>query len=192
MNRNLSLQRMTAAALLIAVGIVIPMISPVKILVEPMSFTLASHVAIFIALFISPTAAVAVAAGTTLGFFIAGFPLVIVLRAGSHLVFATVGALYLKARPKTLGSIGRSQAFSFAVALIHAAAEVLVVFLFYFNSTDQATAQNFLTARYLLGLVGLGTVLHSMVDFVIAFIVYQALIRQRNLRRLFLTPPEKA
>ena len=40
--------------MLIAVGIVIPLFSPVKIILEPASFTLASHVAIFIAMFISP------------------------------------------------------------------------------------------------------------------------------------------
>jgi niacin transporter len=183
---------MTAAALLIAVGIVIPMVSPVKIVIEPMSFTLASHVAIFIAMFISPMAGIAVAAGTTLGFFIAGFPLVVVLRAASHLIFTTLGALYLKARPQTLGSVGASQCFSLVVGLIHAAAEVAVVFLFYFYHADQTVAQNFMTVRVLLGLVGLGTIVHSMVDFAIAYIVYQALIRQRNLRRLFLTPPETA
>ncbi len=38
--------------MLIAVGIVIPLFSPVKIILEPASFTLASHVAIFIAMFI--------------------------------------------------------------------------------------------------------------------------------------------
>ena len=43
--------------MLIAVGIVIPLFSPVKIILEPASFTLASHVAIFIAMFISPAMA---------------------------------------------------------------------------------------------------------------------------------------
>ena len=74
--------------MLIAVGIVIPLFSPVKIILEPASFTLASHVAIFIAMFISPAMAVAVSLGTTLGFFLAGFPLTVVLRALTHVIFA--------------------------------------------------------------------------------------------------------
>ena len=46
------IQRMCVAALLCAIAILIPMISPVKIQLGPMSFTLGSHVAIFIAMFI--------------------------------------------------------------------------------------------------------------------------------------------
>ena len=56
--------------MLIAIGIIIPTFSPIKVIIEPASFTLASHVAIFIAMFISPQqVAVAVSLGTTLGFF---------------------------------------------------------------------------------------------------------------------------
>jgi niacin transporter len=75
---------MCAAALLIAIGFVIPVFSPVKILLEPASYTLASHVSIFIAMFISPFIAVVVSLGTTLGFLVGGFPPVIVLRAATH------------------------------------------------------------------------------------------------------------
>ena len=65
------LYRLVVAALLCAVGILIPMFSPIKITIEPASFTLASHVAIFLAMFVSPSIAVAVSVGTTLGFFLA-------------------------------------------------------------------------------------------------------------------------
>ena len=60
------------AALLCAIAILIPMISPVKIPLGPMSFTLGSHVAIFIAMFISPAVALTVELGATLGFLLAG------------------------------------------------------------------------------------------------------------------------
>ena len=40
-----------------------------KIILGPMSFTLGAHVAIFLAMFISPKVATAVCLGTTLGFF---------------------------------------------------------------------------------------------------------------------------
>ena len=54
------IQRMCVAALLCAIAILIPMISPVKIQLGPMSFTLGSHVAIFIAMFISPAVALGI------------------------------------------------------------------------------------------------------------------------------------
>ncbi len=82
--KNKKLYNMLIAAMLSAIGIIIPLFSPVKILLEPASFTLASHVAIYIAMFISPGVALSVAAGTTLGFLLAGFPPVVVVRAASH------------------------------------------------------------------------------------------------------------
>ena len=49
MNTRTQTKHITIAALLIAIGILIPMISPLKIILEPASFTLASHVATMIA-----------------------------------------------------------------------------------------------------------------------------------------------
>ena len=51
--------QLALAGMLIAIGIVIPMFSPIKIIIEPASFTLASHVPVFIAMFISPMMAAA-------------------------------------------------------------------------------------------------------------------------------------
>ncbi|NLJ30821.1 MAG: hypothetical protein GX424_04340, partial [Clostridiales bacterium] len=53
MKRENGLIKMIIAALLIAIAIIIPMFFP-KIIVGPASFTLASHVPVMIALFISP------------------------------------------------------------------------------------------------------------------------------------------
>lgn len=94
------LYRLVVAALLCAVGILIPMFSPIKVTIEPASFTLASHVAIFLAMFVSPGVAVSVSVGTTLGFFLAGFPITVVMRAASHIVFALVGSLYIQKHAK--------------------------------------------------------------------------------------------
>ena len=47
--------KVVMAGLLCAVGIIIPMFSPLKIVIPPASFTVASHVAVFIAMFISLT-----------------------------------------------------------------------------------------------------------------------------------------
>ena len=62
------LQKLVIAALLCAIGILIPVISPIKITLDPMSFTLGSHVAIFVAMFVSPAVALCVELGTTVGF----------------------------------------------------------------------------------------------------------------------------
>ncbi len=82
--------------MLTAVGVIIPIFSPIKIILEPASFTLASHVAVFLSMFISPSVAVGVSIGTTLGFFLGGFPLVITLRAATHIIFAVSGSIILK------------------------------------------------------------------------------------------------
>lgn len=174
MNSN-RVQRLTVSALLIAIGIAIPIVSPVKIVLEPASFTLGSHVAIFIGMFISPAIAVAVALGTTAGFLLSGFPIVVTLRALSHIVFAGAGAYWLKKHPDILHSPLKAQGFSFVIALLHAAAEVIVVSAFYFGGSVGTSyyAQGFIQSVFLL--VGVGTVAHSMVDFIIAQIIWKAL-----------------
>ena len=167
-------QRMTITALLIAVGLLIPLISPLKIVLEPASFTLASHVAIFIAMMLDPAIAVVVALGTTLGFFLT-FPLVVALRALSHLVFAIVGSLYLRKYPDTLMSLKKVHIFSFLIAIIHAICEVAVVFAFYFGGK----MAGYSSVNMILLLIGLGTVVHSMVDFEIAYAIYRPLLKQK-------------
>ena len=176
--------KLSIMGLLIAVGILIPMVSPLKIVLEPASFTLASHVAIFIAMFISLDVAVAVTIGTTIGFFLGGFPLVIVARAASHLMFATVGALYLNLRHtyNIRQNPVQLRLFSLVIAIIHATFEVLAVTVFFFTGA-MGTAyyqKGFLSSVLLL--VGLGTVIHSLVDFEIANVVILALRRHPKLK----------
>ena len=184
--KNLSILRITISGLLIAVGIAIPAFSPVKIILEPASFTLASHVPIFIAMFISSGMAAAVAFGTTIGFFLGGFPLVVALRAASHILFATLGALYLRRAQKTSSNVLILWVFSFCVALVHALCELIVVSVFYFKGSMGSTyyQRGFLTS--VLFLVGLGTVIHSMVDFKIAHIILSTLRKHLNLEELIL------
>ena len=173
MNRNNNLNSMVISALLCAIGIVIPIISPLKITLEPASFTLASHVAIFIAMFISPATAVFVAAGTAVGFLLAGFPIVIVIRAASHVVFAAAGSVYLKKHPDTLKTFKSSQVFSLATGLLHGICEVIVVMPFYFgnNMSSAYYAKGFIVSVVLL--VGVGTVVHSMIDFYLAQAIWK-------------------
>jgi niacin transporter len=173
--------KLAMSGLLIAIGLIIPMFSPVKILIEPASFTLASHVAVFIAMFISPTVAVAVAAGTTLGFLFGGFPIIVVLRAATHIVFAFMGSYYIHKMSKSNLSVMKLRVFSLCVAAVHAIGELVVVSVFYMggNISDAHIEQGF--AMSVLLLVGLGTVVHSMVDFEIARIIIYPLKKQKNL-----------
>ncbi len=173
MKRNNNLNSMVISALLCAIGIVIPIISPLKITLEPASFTLASHVAIFIAMFISPATAAFVVLGTTAGFLMAGFPIVVVLRAASHIVFALIGALYLKKFPNTMSSFKSSQVYSFIIGVVHGICEVLTVIPFYFgnNMSSGYYAKGFMISVVLL--VGVGTVIHSMIDFYLAQAIWK-------------------
>ncbi len=172
---NSKTKNMVIASFLCAVGILIPIISPIKIILEPASFTLASHVALFIAMFISPFVSLSVAIGTTIGFFIGGFPIVIVLRALSHVIFAVMGAYILKIKPDLLSSKYKSLLFGLLISLVHAAAEVLVVIPFYFgNSLSSGYYSNGFVYAVIL-LVGVGTIVHSMLDYMISIFIWDAL-----------------
>ena len=185
MKANFPLQKMTAAAMLIAVGIIIPIFSPIKIILEPASFTLASHVPIFLAMFISPYVSIAVAIGTTLGFFLGGFPIIIVLRAATHIIFSLVGSIFLQRFPKILLSTTKTQIFSFFIAIIHAVGELAVVSVFYFSGIISASYYNkgFITSVLLL--VGLGSIIHSMVDFTISTVLLKTIGKRKPFDKFF-------
>lgn len=151
-------KKITQAALLTALAILIPMVMPLKLVIGPASFTLASHVPIFIAMFLSPSIAVIVAVGAAIGFLFSGLPIVITMRALSHIIFAYIGAKWF---PRTKNRFF----FSFVVNLIHGAAEVVVVFLL----TDMNFNQDYFFTLFVL--VGIGTVIHGMVDFEIAYFI---------------------
>ena len=171
--------QLTATAVLIAIGILIPMFAP-RVVIGPASYTLASHVAIFIAMFISPKVAIGVTLGTTIGFFFGGFPLVIVARAASHIAWSWPGAFYLSRIDKFNISWVKLRIFSFIIALVHAVSELTAVVLFYFGTGFPEG----IGLVWLLGFIGLGTVIHSMVDLEIANVVRLALQTQRPYRKL--------
>lgn len=173
---NQKITTMVVAALLCAVGIVIPMFAP-KIVLEPMSFTLASHVAIFIAMFISPSVALTVTIGTSVGFFFAGLPPVIALRALSHLGFVAIGCFLLKKQPTMLLRPASTTLFGIVLAVAHAVCEALVVTVFYFGGLLNSDFYNKGFAFSVLIMVGAGTIVHSMIDFGIALAVWKPVSR---------------
>lgn len=165
--------QLTIIGLLTAIGILIPMVMPIRIVIPPASYTLGVHIPIFIAMFISPKAAIAVTIGTTAGFFLAGFPMPIVIRAASHIFFSLPGAIFLA---KTSLSGVSLRVFSLVVALVHGATEALAVILF-FMGTAFPEGQGLL---WILGFIGFGTVLHSLLDFELSNIIIKPLRRSIN------------
>ncbi|MGM0210088.1 hypothetical protein [Enterococcus faecalis] len=176
-----SVKRLTISALLIAMGIIIPMVMP-RITIGPASFTLASHVPVFIAMFISPVVAIAVSLGTGFGFFLSATP-IIALRALSHLIFAVIGAVILQKHPEILinkeGKFtllnGKLQLFNVGIGVIHSAAELVVVSVFYTMGNLPGTyyTAGFMHSIFLL--MGVGGLIHSLVDFSIAYFLASTL-----------------
>jgi len=179
--------KLTAAGILTAIGIAIPMFFPLRVVIEPASYTFASHVVLFLAMFISPKVAAAVVLGTTIGFFLGGFPLPVVFRAASHIIFVLAGALYLQRVNKLALRGVRLRVFSLVLALIHGASEFIAVVLFYSFAPQMGMDMIFrrggLFFTFFL-LVGIGSVVHSLIDFELAMIVKRVLVRQQNFRKL--------
>ncbi|GCF93280.1 hypothetical protein NRIC_11710 [Enterococcus florum] len=184
--KNNSVKHLTISALLIGLGVLIPMIMP-RVTIPPASFTLASHVPVFIAMFFSPAMAIAVVLGTAFGFFISTSP-IIALRALSHIVFAVVGASYLQKHPEivfkngqfTLAN-GRFQLFNVLIGVLHSALEMIVVSVFYFmgNMPETYYSQGYLYTVFIL--MGIGGLIHSIVDYNIAYFVAGSLYKHFNL-----------
>lgn len=185
MQKTSSVKQITIAALLTAVGIVIPLISPFRLVLEPASFTLASHVPIFLAMFISPGTAAAVAAGSALGFFLT-YPPVVGLRAASHIIFVLVGAFLLKKYPSILTKPATLLPFALFISILHAVCELGVVTAFYTLGTASPAYYENGYFYSVFVLVGVGTVIHSMVDFFIALFIAKALGRQKAIQNLFM------
>lgn len=180
-NRTLRIQKLTSAALLIALAVVIPIFFP-KIWLPPASATLFSHVPIFIAMFISPLTAAAAALGSAAGFLIGTGNPMVVARAATHLIFAVLGSFWLMRHPSTVSKPLPTAAFAIVINLIHGACEVLVIIPFFVASPENFQG-GFLVAVLLL--VGVGTFVHSMVDFVASLLVFKVLVQQKSLRKMF-------
>jgi niacin transporter len=167
--KNNRVRQLTISALLIAMGILIPMVMP-KIVIGPASFTLASHVPLMIAMFFSPGMAVAVALGTAFGFLLTT-PIIIAARALSHVVFAVLGAWYLKKNPDIVLHKGAFQIYNLVIALIHTSVEVIVVWLFFATGHAAGATVDGNFYVFLFGLMGIGGMIHSFVDYNIALFV---------------------
>lgn len=161
MQKNIT--KMVYAALLTALSIIIPLyFGFLKVVIPPFSATIASHVPLFIAMFISPGVAIAVGIGSTIGFLMTS-PIYIAARAAIHILVGGVGAYLIKKN------------FSFkyvalATAPLHAIGESLIVLPFDFS------------AYQALVTVGIGTFIHHFVDAAIAFSLVKVLFKNPYLK----------
>lgn len=151
-----NIKKLTYSGLLTALAIIIPLaFGFLKVQAGPFSATLASHVPMFVAMLLGPFAAVMVGIGSALGFLVSA-PAVIAARAFMHTFVGLAGALLIK----------KGISFSKVVAVtapIHAVLEAIAVIPFGF------------TMYKVLVVVGVGTLLHHMVDGVISFVLIKSL-----------------
>ncbi|SFE17763.1 niacin transporter [Thermoanaerobacter thermohydrosulfuricus] len=150
-------REITIGGLLAALSLIIPLVfgGVLGIVIPPFSATLASHVPVMLAMFISPATAVFVGVVSAIGFLIKLGP-IIAARAAVHAVFGYVGAKMIQ------------RGYSFPVALavtlpIHAVLEAIVVMPFGFDFYKAFVV------------VGVGTMIHHTIDSAIALALFYAL-----------------
>ncbi len=169
---------MVMTALLIAFGIVIPTAFGFLRVILPPAFTatLTAHVPIFIAMFISPASAVFTAIGTTVGFWLSGLDAVVVMRAGSQIIFAVIGSYMIKKKMSVVLT-------GVVTGLLHAFFEALTVYLFLsLGLTAAKEGVSYLTASFFV--VGIGTLIHHTIDYIIAVIIVKALSKMGTIKKM--------
>ncbi|PRR83389.1 ECF transporter S component [Clostridium vincentii] len=160
---NSRTKQMVYAALLTALAIIIPIqFSFLRVYFPPFSATLASHVPMFMAMFISPFVAIIVGVGSTLGFFLTGLPLPIVVRAATHILVGYIGAKIIQKNKNYVKAV-------VITAPIHGLAEALVVIPFV----------GFADYKFLVFMAGF-IIIHHTVDAIISFVIIKALARARR------------
>jgi len=168
------LKNLTVSAMLVALSFILPYFVP-PIVLPLWTMTLTAHVPVFISVFISPLTAVMTTLGTTLAFFLK-FPanFEVTLRAASHIVFVLLALALLKAgfgKKSLLQTAG----FAVVISVVHALTEMLVIGVYlYLGIIVNSNAMS-----YLFVAVGLGSFVHSLIDFAIAFTVYKTLQKAR-------------
>lgn len=153
------------AALLSALAILIPMVMPFKIVMEPIfSATFASHVPGILAMFVGPFAVIGTAIGSAVGFIFCGLGPWVAARAFMHMVFGLLGYYLVQKHFNVFFIV-------FLTGIIHAASEMLVglVSLPFVATPDSGAL------FYILVSIGCGTFIHHCIDFAVSLVVLGAL-----------------
>lgn len=150
------------AILFTALALIIPLVfSFLRVTVPPFTATLASHVPVMLAMFISPAVAVLVGLGSTIGFLIATGP-VIAARAFIHVIIGFMGANMIRKGMNPWVTL------LLPIMVVHALGEALVVIPFGYDLYNAGVV------------IGVGTALHNTVDTIITMAVL-ALLQKMNL-----------
>jgi len=144
-------------------------IMPVYIDLGMWSFTLFSHIFIFIALLIDPVTAILVTVGTVLGFFFKGASVPVLMRAGSHIIFVLYAAFFLEY--VKVDRLFKLIIFVLSTAIVHALFEALAVILA-ISLGVYATVPN---ATAIWGVTFGATIAHSIIDTLAALAVFSAI-----------------
>ena len=115
-----------------------------------------------LSMLISPFVAVIVGIGSTIGFVITGLPMPVVARAATHIAVGYIGAKI----------IIKNRSYVQAVLItgpIHGLLEMIVVIPFIG-----------LTVNWALVVTLVGSIMHHMVDGVIAYVIVKAVAKSRN------------
>lgn len=144
---KMNIKKMVISALLMAISIIIPLVfgSTLRIYIPPFSATLASHVPMFLSMFLGPFEAAVVGIGSAIGFLFAFPDPVIAARAAMHIIVGFVGGKLILKNVSFTKTI-------FITAPLHGFLEALVVMPFGFDLYKA------------LIVVGIGGVLHHIVD----------------------------
>jgi niacin transporter len=151
-----NVKKLTYAALLTALAIIIPInFGFLKIQIPPFTATLASHVPLFLSMLLGPWVAITVGLGSALGFLITS-PAVVAARAFMHVFLGLAGAILIKKKVSLTKVI-------FITAPIHGILEAIAVIPFGF------------TVYKILVVIGVGSMIHHLVDGAIALVLIKAL-----------------
>ncbi len=161
-------KEITLTALLTALAIVIPMVMPVKVVMPPFTATLASHTPLMIAMFISPIAAIFATIGSAIGFLFTFSPIVAV-RALMHILFTVAGAWMIQRK--------RNPILVIAITLVlHSLSDMVTVYLaadfFHMSALLDKNSMGYVQAW-----IGIGTSIHHIVDFAIAYVILKPLAK---------------
>ncbi|MGG7162327.1 ECF transporter S component [Clostridium ihumii] len=154
----MNIKKMVQASLLMAIAIIIPVVfgNSLRVYIPPFTATLASHVPMFLAMYLGVKASAVVGAGSAIGFLFAFPDPIVATRAFMHVAVGSIGAKCVE------------NGFSYnkvvlITAPLHGILEALIVIPFGFTFKDA------------LIVVGIGTILHHVADGVITYPILKAL-----------------
>ena len=155
-------KELTLTALLTALAIIIPMIMPVKVVMPPFTATLASHTPLILAMFISPLAAILTALGSAIGFFFTFSPIV-AARAATHVFFTLTGAYMIRKKYHLALMV-------IVTLMLHSLADMAIVYIAAV-CLGMNTILNNNAMGYVQTWLGVGTAIHHLVDFFLAYLI---------------------